>query len=79
MRSPWYVEPYPPESQCLLFKTPAHTLSQLSYGLGTARFKRGGPNEPLDENIIEATVTALRNGYYHLDCAEGILPPPFPA
>ncbi|KAL2265554.1 hypothetical protein VTJ83DRAFT_6654 [Remersonia thermophila] len=41
----------------------------LSYGLGTARFKRGS-KDVLDESTIEYTLAALRQGYYHLDCAE---------
>jgi diketogulonate reductase-like aldo/keto reductase len=44
---------------------------ELGYGLGTANFKRGGSGDQLDEKIINDTVTAIKNGYYHLDGAEG--------
>ncbi|KAK3293280.1 NADP-dependent oxidoreductase domain-containing protein [Chaetomium fimeti] len=46
-----------------------HEIPMLGYGLGTARFKRGNADK-LDENIINDTVTAIKNGYYHLDGAE---------
>ncbi|KAL2171630.1 hypothetical protein VTG60DRAFT_2198 [Thermothelomyces hinnuleus] len=45
-------------------------IPMLGYGLGTARFKRGN-SDKLDENIINAALTAIKNGYYHLDGAEG--------
>ncbi|KAL2149478.1 hypothetical protein VTH82DRAFT_8129 [Thermothelomyces myriococcoides] len=41
----------------------------IGYGLGTARYKRSN-FDVLDENIINATLTAIKNGYYHLDGAE---------
>ncbi|SPQ27469.1 51c300ca-3542-45ca-9a51-08ec0f3087a8 [Thermothielavioides terrestris] len=44
-------------------------IPMIGYGLGTANFKRGN-KEGLDEKIINDTVTAIKNGYYHLDCAE---------
>ncbi|KAH6622980.1 NADP-dependent oxidoreductase domain-containing protein [Chaetomium tenue] len=44
-------------------------IPMLGYGLGTARSKRGKADK-LDEDIINATVTAIKSGYYHLDCAE---------
>jgi hypothetical protein len=46
---------------------------KLGYGLGTANFKRGA-KEGLDEKIINDTVIAIRNGYYHLDGAECMCP-----
>lgn len=42
---------------------------QLGYGLGTAMSKRGN-KDALDEKIINDTLTAIKNGYYHLDGAE---------
>ncbi|KAK4149085.1 NADP-dependent oxidoreductase domain-containing protein [Chaetomidium leptoderma] len=44
-------------------------IPMLGYGLGTARSKRGNKDE-LDEKIINDTLTAIKNGYYHLDGAE---------
>ncbi|KAK0651348.1 alpha-keto ester reductase-like protein [Cercophora newfieldiana] len=42
---------------------------QLGYGLGTAYFK--GKNSPeFDEKTVNDAVTAIKNGYYHLDGAE---------
>ncbi|KAK4164979.1 alpha-keto ester reductase [Cladorrhinum sp. PSN259] len=42
----------------------------LGYGLGTANFKSGKSRDTFDEAIVSATVTAIKAGYYHLDCAE---------
>lgn len=49
-----------------------HSLThfQLGYGLGTARYK-ADPTAPVDEEIVDATVMALKAGYYHLDGAQG--------
>ena len=48
---------------------------QLGYGLGTAHFKSGAQVAAgLDQKIIDATVTAIKAGYYHLDGAEGTEP-----
>ncbi|KAK4205629.1 NADP-dependent oxidoreductase domain-containing protein [Triangularia verruculosa] len=41
----------------------------LGYGLGTANFKRGDKSK-FDEEVVNATVTALKAGYTHLDGAE---------
>ncbi|KAI0545302.1 NADP-dependent oxidoreductase domain-containing protein [Xylaria curta] len=41
-----------------------HEVPVLAYGFGTANF-RGK-----DEDMIKATILAINNGYYHLDCAE---------
>ncbi|KAK4175949.1 NADP-dependent oxidoreductase domain-containing protein [Triangularia setosa] len=41
----------------------------LGYGLGTANFKRGDKSQ-FDEEVVAATVTALKAGYTHLDGAE---------
>ncbi|KAI0860381.1 Aldo/keto reductase [Xylaria cubensis] len=41
-----------------------HEIPLLAYGFGTANF-RGK-----DEDMIKAAVLAIKNGYYHLDCAE---------
>lgn len=50
-------------------------FSQLGYGLGTAMVKRGNSDE-MDDKIINDTLTAIKNGYYHLDSAEcSFLPP----
>jgi hypothetical protein len=38
-------------------------------------YKRGNTDE-IDESIINNTLTAIKNGYYHLDGAEGMPPPP---
>lgn len=40
-------------------------------GFGTANFMGK------DEDIVKATILALNNGFYHLDCAECMLPPPY--
>jgi hypothetical protein len=37
-------------------------------------YKRGNTDE-IDESIINNTLTAIKNGYYHLDGAEGMSPP----
>ncbi|KAK8129745.1 aldo/keto reductase [Apiospora kogelbergensis] len=42
----------------------------LSYGLGTARAKMDGGNDK-DDEIVKLTVMAIKNGFYHLDGAEG--------
>ncbi|KAL2136716.1 hypothetical protein VTI74DRAFT_2127 [Chaetomium olivicolor] len=44
-------------------------IPMLGYGLGTANYKRGN-KDALDEKIINDTLTAIKNGYYHLDGAE---------
>ncbi|KAK4250135.1 NADP-dependent oxidoreductase domain-containing protein [Corynascus novoguineensis] len=44
-------------------------IPMLGYGLGTARFKRANFDK-LDEDIVNAALTAITNGYYHLDGAE---------
>ncbi|KAM7184122.1 alpha-keto ester reductase [Rhypophila sp. PSN 637] len=44
-------------------------IPSLGYGLGTANFKRKN-SPPFDEQIVSATLTALRVGYHHLDGAE---------
>ncbi|KAL2017806.1 hypothetical protein VTK56DRAFT_1669 [Thermocarpiscus australiensis] len=44
-------------------------IPMLGYGLGTANSKRGNDAE-LDEKIVSDTLTAIKNGYYHLDGAE---------
>ena len=44
-------------------------MPKLGYGLGTARAKRNNKEE-LDEKIINDTLTAIKNGYHHLDGAE---------
>ncbi|KAI3320702.1 Aldo/keto reductase [Xylariaceae sp. AK1471] len=41
-----------------------HEIPMLAYGLGTARSKEDAAK------ITEVTVMAIKNGYYHLDCAE---------
>jgi len=41
-------------------------------GLGTAYFKRKGAPE-FDEKTVDDAVTAIKNGYTHLDGAEGIV------
>ncbi|KAI8623517.1 Aldo/keto reductase [Xylariaceae sp. FL1651] len=41
-----------------------HEIPMLAYGLGTARSKEEA------EKTIELTAMAIKNGYYHLDCAE---------
>ncbi|KAH8888378.1 alpha-keto ester reductase-like protein [Thozetella sp. PMI_491] len=41
----------------------------LGYGLGTANYK-SSPDAPLDEKVINDTVTAINVGWYHLDGAE---------
>lgn len=47
-------------------------VTQLGYGLGTARYK-GDPNSPLDKELIKTVVVAIKAGFYHLDGAEGTL------
>jgi hypothetical protein len=42
----------------------------LGYGLGTANYKSNSDG-PLDKNIVETTVMAIKAGYYHLDGAQG--------
>lgn len=44
-------------------------ISQLGYGLGTANYK-SGKTKDLSQPIIDATLTALKAGWYHLDGAE---------
>ncbi|KAK4228365.1 alpha-keto ester reductase [Podospora fimiseda] len=48
-----------------------NSIPILGYGLGTANFKRGPAKDKFDESIAQATVTAIRAGYHHLDGAEG--------
>jgi hypothetical protein len=50
----------------------AHVLNQFAYGLGTARYKSQPTAEP-DQEIVKLTVMAVKNGYYHLDGAEGTM------
>ncbi|KAK4237650.1 NADP-dependent oxidoreductase domain-containing protein [Achaetomium macrosporum] len=45
-------------------------IPMLGYGLGTANFKRGTDKDKFDEKIVNNTLTAIKNGYYHLDGAE---------
>lgn len=56
----------------ILFLSYTHNVFQFAYGLGTARYKSAPTAEP-DEEIIKLTVMAVKNGYYHLDGAEGIM------
>ncbi|RDW95306.1 putative NAD indole-3-acetaldehyde reductase [Coleophoma crateriformis] len=43
-------------------------IPMLGYGLGTARSK-SDHNAPLDKELIQTTIMAIKNGYYHLDGA----------
>lgn len=52
------------------------SLNITTDGLGTAYFKRKGAPE-FDEKTVDDAVTAIKNGYTHLDGAEGIVPFPF--
>ncbi|KAK4101013.1 Aldo/keto reductase [Parathielavia hyrcaniae] len=45
-------------------------MPMLGYGLGTANYKRGPNRDKFDEKLINDTLKAIKNGYYHLDCAE---------
>jgi diketogulonate reductase-like aldo/keto reductase len=58
---------------CNTISHPVNIPPQLGYGLGTAMYKRGKTDE-IDESIINNTLTAIKNGYYHLDGAEGMSP-----
>ncbi|KAK0706557.1 NADP-dependent oxidoreductase domain-containing protein [Lasiosphaeria miniovina] len=44
-------------------------IPMLGYGLGTANFKRGN-KAAFNQQIVDNTVMAIKNGYYHLDGAE---------
>ncbi|KAM3423202.1 hypothetical protein BST61_g652 [Cercospora zeina] len=46
-----------------------HSIPMLSYGTGTAWYKTGDESK-LDQACIDATKTAIKLGYYHLDGAE---------
>ncbi|KAI8631926.1 Aldo/keto reductase [Xylariaceae sp. FL1651] len=48
----------------LLKLNDGHEIPMLAYGFGTANFMGK------DDDIVKATVMAIKNGYYHLDCAE---------
>ncbi|KAI1151668.1 Aldo/keto reductase [Nemania diffusa] len=48
----------------LLKLNDGNEIPLLSYGFGTANFMGK------DEDIVKATILALNNGFYHLDCAE---------
>ncbi|KAI1113411.1 NADP-dependent oxidoreductase domain-containing protein [Nemania sp. NC0429] len=41
-----------------------HEIPMLAYGFGTANFMGQ------DEDMVKATLLAIDNGFYHLDCAE---------
>ncbi|KAK4144104.1 NADP-dependent oxidoreductase domain-containing protein [Dichotomopilus funicola] len=47
-----------------------NVIPLLGYGLGTARSKRGNNKDELDEDLVNIILTAIKAGYYHLDCAE---------
>ncbi|GAB1313045.1 Alpha-keto ester reductase [Madurella fahalii] len=44
-------------------------IPMLGYGLGTANFKTRNKDK-FDENVVNNALTAIKAGYYHLDCAE---------
>ncbi|KAF1990560.1 aldo-keto reductase family 1 member C13 [Aulographum hederae CBS 113979] len=46
-----------------------NSIPMLSYGSGTAWYKRGDEGE-IDRSLIESMKTAIKMGYYHLDGAE---------
>ncbi|KAK3366612.1 hypothetical protein B0T24DRAFT_681812 [Lasiosphaeria ovina] len=45
-------------------------IPMLGYGLGTANFKRGN-KAAFNQQIVDNTVMAIKNGYYHPDGVEG--------
>ncbi|KAL5362957.1 NADP-dependent oxidoreductase domain-containing protein [Aspergillus floccosus] len=45
------------------------TIPLLSYGTGTAWFKKGGDND-IDRSLVDSIKTAIKLGYHHLDGAE---------
>lgn len=45
-------------------------IPAVGYGTGTKWFKRDGSTPDVDEKTVEALVTAIKNGYTHLDTAE---------
>ncbi|KAL4898430.1 NADP-dependent oxidoreductase domain-containing protein [Aspergillus ambiguus] len=45
------------------------TIPLLSYGTGTAWYKKGGDNG-IDRSLVESVKTAIKLGYHHLDGAE---------
>lgn len=47
-----------------------YTIPQLAFGIGTALAKRGG-SSGLDTALVENIKTAIKQGYRHLDGAEG--------
>src|SRR4051812_44009750 len=65
-------------SQLLNLKHNAgYEIPILGYGLGTANYKSNSDG-PVDKNIVETTVMAIKAGFHHLDGAQGIdcLPSP---
>lgn len=46
---------------------------KLAYGLGTARFKTAGGD--FDDEIVKLTTMAIKNGFWHLDGAQGMARP----
>ncbi|KAI8618415.1 NADP-dependent oxidoreductase domain-containing protein [Chytriomyces sp. MP71] len=45
-------------------------VPKLAYGTGTKWFKRSGSTDAVDEALVESILTALRNGFTHIDTAE---------
>ncbi len=69
MRFPWHVGPLMSQSWP---DTDRRNVSQLAYGLGTARGKWGDQaSAPLDKEVVELGKTAIQVGFRHLDGAEG--------
>lgn len=46
------------------------SLPMLSYGTGTAWYKRGDESV-IDRSLVDSIKTAIKLGYTHLDGAEG--------
>ncbi|KAK2624218.1 hypothetical protein QTJ16_006168 [Diplocarpon rosae] len=46
-----------------------NSIPYLGYGLGTANYK-ADPSSPIDKQLVKTVVTAIKNGYYHLDGAQ---------
>ena len=46
-------------------------IRDSGYGTGTAWYKQGDESK-IDQGCIDATKTAIKLGYYHLDGAEGM-------